>query len=508
MPYNPQEHPNIEKLRQILTTLGPMMSKIAQQRQSQGGGSPVVSPAQVPQVNYDPSGASGKFPLPVARPASPGFTPSGTEGAMMSKLAPEGAATFSAIQGVSKLLQDFESRKDQREQSEAANIAQNLMSARERNDVATVYEIMNDKHSRKVLNKVYKGWLTKAKEAQKPGEPPDQIVASFEQGIQDYIKGKSQQQPQMPRTIGGYLLPQAGPAERLSAAQLSAEEQAAKQDPNRLLGSQLSSGEVRESELQKIGMTREAQLAALAKYQSAVDKAEADTKIASSNALRAQADLQRAQTEAGSAKEKGALGLEELKTKLLTEQAKLDAARARLQLIHSTAQGRLKEPPLSVKTRWDALTKAFEGLDSLEKSKKLYGFGGVGGPSQELKTLQGQLRMAGLSSLASTIPTSGFFTNTDTLLQQLRENMTQYRDSVEQGISENYPSWKIPGGRGSAADSDSGDDSEGDDSEDTPSTPKEGEPMEGDIVDGFRFKGGDPANQANWEPAPAKKEKP
>src|SRR5207245_6590403 len=56
------------------------------------------------------------------------------------------------------------------------------------------------------------------------------------------------QTPQGPQHPGGYMIPQAGPAQQLGAAKLSAESQAAQQDPARLLSSQMSSQQMGQAE--------------------------------------------------------------------------------------------------------------------------------------------------------------------------------------------------------------------------------------------------------------------
>src|SRR5207245_7768198 len=102
--------------------------------------------------------------------------------------------------------------------------------------------ILTNTKATKVLDKVYKGWLQKAETSQKA---PDSDVKGFEQGLQKTVQEKqgSQQggaQTPQPQHPGGYMIPQAGPAQQLGAAKLSAESQAAQQDPARLLSSQLS----------------------------------------------------------------------------------------------------------------------------------------------------------------------------------------------------------------------------------------------------------------------------
>jgi hypothetical protein len=449
-----QQHPNIAKLQQILQALGPLLTKTASAYQGaagpkgQGtpGAVPQPSPPQLPppRVSYDTSGATGQLPMPQASPTKPGYSPSPVGGAMMAGLDPTGKAVYSAVEGVSKLLQDYESRKDQKEHAEAANIAQNLMVAMQNNDVATVHDILNDKHSRKVLDKVYKGWLTKAQEAQKPGEKPDPAVSGFEDGLKKTVEAKSQQQQptQMPQTMAGYRLPQAGPAEQLGAAKLSAETQAAKQDPNRLLESQLTSAERRETEL---GAGPEKVAAEKAKYDEMTKKAIADYQRAAAEQKKAESELELKRYEAEAAKEKGKVSLDIEQKKLLEAQTKLETERARLQLVVASGGGKRIAPPINTQNQWNSLLEAQKAVEALLKSPPSWHFGA---PPQELRTLQSQLRMAGLASLSMVIPSqASFFGKVDVpgMLTTIKEELSKRKDSLQQGFKDLYPKWQVPG---------------------------------------------------------------
>src|SRR5229473_5794859 len=97
-----------------------------------GGGTPSGSP----QVKFDSSGAGASMPPPVPQP-------------------------HEAVQSIAGLLMNYNDRKKKGEEAEAANIAQNLVQAIRNNDKDTINDILNNDHSKKILNKVYKGWLTK-----------------------------------------------------------------------------------------------------------------------------------------------------------------------------------------------------------------------------------------------------------------------------------------------------------------------------------------------------------
>jgi len=241
------------KIKIALEKLGAMLDKAAPHWKGIGATTnPVVSEARVGQqigpIRYDPSGAAGQMGQPQAQPQH-GVSRQSSE--LMGHLDPQGAATFSAVQGVSQFLQEWRQRKDQKSQAEASNIAGALMSAIENKDEAMMNAILTNPKATKVLDKVYKGWLQKAETSQKA---PDSDVKGFEQGLQKTVQEKQGSQqggtqtPQGPQHPGGYMIPQAGPAQQLGAAKLSAESQAAQQDPARLLSSQMSSQQMGQAE--------------------------------------------------------------------------------------------------------------------------------------------------------------------------------------------------------------------------------------------------------------------
>jgi hypothetical protein len=250
------QDPQIQKLMAILGNAGKLGGNMAPQGPTTTPGRPGGLPPQMmtpPKINFSTLGAGGQM-APPAPPPAPSSYQMPESSAMMSKLDPKGAATYSAIQGISNMLGQWNQKKEAKEQQYAANVAQNLVAAIKSGDQAEITAILTDPKSTKVLDKVYKGWLTKAQESQKPGKPPDPIVTSFENGVAkanelyDKHTGQQQQQQQpqqqqMPRQIGGYLLPQALPEELLRAATVNARLQQAQKDPDTLLQSQLTGDE-------------------------------------------------------------------------------------------------------------------------------------------------------------------------------------------------------------------------------------------------------------------------
>lgn len=267
----------LKKLAAILQSsskvAGPIGQALAPQSPQGQQGTPAhqgVAPPQMmtpPQIKFSTQGAGAAMPAP-APPPMPSFAHIPESQAMMSKLDPKGAATYSAIQGVSNILGQWSQKREAKQQAEAANIAQNLMQAIQSGDQGEIQAILNDPKATKVLNKVYKGWLTKAQDSQKPPEKQDPDVAAFEQGIAKSVQGGGgggpqtgvkpsatggvqSQQPQqegMPRQVGGYMLPQTLPQELLRAATVNARLQQARNDPNTLLDSQMTSQQRAQSE--------------------------------------------------------------------------------------------------------------------------------------------------------------------------------------------------------------------------------------------------------------------
>jgi len=365
LPATNQTAPQLQQLLKILSTLKQgNQNALAPAPQSQ-----MTVPGQVGGAPPQMMGpVTGSMPAPVGTPPRGGYEPPAFGSQFMSKLDPSGAATYSAIQGVSKVLQDWAARKDQKEHVEAANIAQNLMNALSNNDVAAVHDILNDPKSTKVLNKVYKGWLEKAQEAQEPGEAPDPTVAGFEAGLKQYTQkggqgGAQGQQPQggapggqtppgtMPRTMGGYRLPQASPQTQADATlkMLQTQNQIRQQQA---LAQQPASPYSPEQQAAIIKAQSEAQIAALnvQKEQAALQKTQAETQAALAKGTlekdKAQADLLAAQARAQTA----ATNLEIAKTKLQVAkaggkitpatQAKINGAKSALDIIDNITGGK------------------------------------------------------------------------------------------------------------------------------------------------------------------------
>jgi hypothetical protein len=388
---------------------------------------------------------------------------------------------------------NWNQRKGKKEEAEAANIAQNLMQALEKNDTATVHEILNDKHSTKVLDKVYKGWLTKAKESQKPGAEPDPTVSGFEAGLKSFVdkKNQTQQQPpqgQMPKTMGGYQLPQPSQGEQLKAAGTSAEAQAAKQDPNRLLSSQLTSEERRTAEL---GAGPEKVLAEKAKAASDIQRYAAMAKKAEFEAQKADSEYKLKQLESVTAKAKGEVSLEVERTKLLEAQAKLDIAKQNLHraAMLASAAGKAKLSS-AMKIKLEAATRAMSIVEGIVKDKRDLS-------ESDVQALQNELKVAGASNLADKIRAGGAMgwfigkKGSSPSATMLQSSLQLY---VE-GLKKSLGAEDAPASDKKIATGAEGNDEPSDDDE----------PMEGDVVDGFKFKGGDPSVQSNWESLDTKK---
>ena len=344
------------------------------------GGTPSGAPSGAggqggPSVKYDPSGGGASMPPPIAQP-------------------------HEAVQSIAQLLMGYNDRKKKGEEAEAANIAQNLIQAMRNGDKDTVNDILNNDHSKKILNKVYKGWLTKMQEAQKPGKEPDPTVSGFEAGIQKATQPSAQPQGgQLPMSSpGGVRLPQQSQQEQLGAAKLSAETQAAQQDPNRLLSSRLSSEEMRTVELgagpEKVEAEKAKALADVQKYAAGAKKAEFE-------AQKAESEYRLKQLESVTSKTKGEMSLEIERVKLLESQAKLDIAKQNLHraAMLASAAGKVKLSS-AMKIKLEAATRAESIVEGIVKDKRDLS-------ESDVQALQNELKVAGATNLADKIRAGG-----------------------------------------------------------------------------------------------------
>jgi hypothetical protein len=336
------------------------------QQQGQPSGTPPGAGGP-PPIKYDPSGAGATMPAPVAQP-------------------------HEAVQSIAGLLMNWNQRKKKGEEAEAANIAQNLVQAIRNNDKDTINDILNNDHSKKILNKVYKGWLTQMQEAQKSGKEKDPTVSGFEAGIQ---KATSQPQGQPPGSAGGIRLPQPSQEEQLKAAQTSAATQTFKQDPNLMKPTQLTSDEVRETQL---GAGPAKVKAEEAKAEAAIQKAASDVKKAQLEVQKVEAELKLKQTEGETAKTKGQMSTDVEKNKYLKSLVDLDIARERLKLfITKTKAG--TNVTFATKLKMSAIDKAIQIVTKIQDEKRSFS-------ASDFGDLASELRAAGATELIKKLPTN------------------------------------------------------------------------------------------------------
>lgn len=424
---------------------------------------PTAPPAMAGQPTPSPmamnrgTGPGSGMPLPVAAvPGRPGYQGgTGTEGQFMSQLTPQAAGLFQGIQGFQKVMADRQQREDQKDSAEAANVAQNFMKAldtaqnspdeRTRAEaMQTVDMILSNKEYSKVLNKVYKGWLQKADQQKKAkSKEPDPETAGFEKGLQDYFAGKGAL-PQMPNQLQGYRLPSAGPAQQIGNIQKQVEAARAAQDPLTQLQSQLTSGEMRETEL---GATTEKLAAERARYKAETDKAQSEVLIAGMKVNEEKAKLQ---TEQAKTKYAQMTGEKAAKLKDIDYQkalVNLDIYKTRLALAKIPKQTG-QPPPILIK-QTSASQQAIEYIDSIladpERAKK--GFN-----QTDIVKLTGLLQQAGASGLVKDLPNwmqrhvpdwlGGSGSND---IQTMRDSIQYWDNSLSNTIQSRYPNWEGPG---------------------------------------------------------------
>jgi hypothetical protein len=420
-----------------------------------------ASPAPQPQAPLGAGGqqgqSTGTLPMPIPRAPTQGGPPQ-NDPTTAGKLDPKGAAVYSGIQGVAQVLHQWNEKKDAKEAAEAANIAQNLMLAMENNDIATVHEILNDKHSTKVLQKVYKGWLTKAQDSQKqmeaqgkPQKPPDPTVQGFEQGVQQHVEQKQQgqqQQQQMPRSEGGFLLPQAGPTQQIQQLQQQEALRRQKADPGLGQPTQMSSGEQRQAELGHAGLAETpATIAQHEKYHEQVIKAAADVQRSMNEAKKAELEVQVKQIESKNAQLRGQQAQALETQKLLLAKVNLDIAAQRLKLLQAKtsmgAQAKAKQPPANLIKQVEASDQAISYVQSVLDSRGDKGF-----TQGDVQALSGMLRQAGAVSLSQTLPGwmgihapswAGGSGKKD--IENLLDSLTSYKTGLDNTVHDINPNW-------------------------------------------------------------------
>jgi hypothetical protein len=467
---------------------------------------PTVPMPQTPQqqaqgqqpISYDTGGTQGSLPKPVQRPPIPGYqSPAGGD-ILQSKLGPQGAAVYSGIQGVSEVLNKWNQRKEQKEAAEAANIANNLMQAIESKDVGMVSEILNDPKQTKVLNKVYKGWLQQTEEAKKASQTqkkPDSVIQGFEQGIASFFHKKQQQQQpqqppqappqtqgqpgQMPQSVGGYRIPQAGPAQLQARAAQNANIQADQRDPQRMVTpTQYDWTPKTATEYEKYQAQIEKSKTDILASHDRVTEFQHKAEAANQNFKAAMVRYKTAKVKGAEAGEKGKLDLQKANLEVIKARAQADNEKIKLDIQLAKLRG-ITDPNAQMKLsaqnklKLEALGTAADIVAGVQKRE--------GGFTQaDVASLSGLLRTAGASGLASTLSTN--------MVSRWWGGKEEV-DAIAKGIADQQKTmqqaWNVGGG--------------------APKTAAEGgeaPPKAGDIIDTpqgkMKFKGGDFNDQKNY----------
>lgn len=456
----PQDPQKLAQFMQLLQRLGPDALGVKGQQQPQAAPqqqqapeAPQMIPTPVPaslHTSFDPTSTIGSLPQPVTTPMSQHNEGSSGSAEILSKLDPKGAMQYQTVQGVADFLHSASQKKEETQKTEAANAANALMSALEgaktTGDFSPAEHIFQNNEA--LFNKVYKGWLQKSEEAKKPKkvEKADPEVDGFHAGITAYMNKGQQAQgaPQPPSSLQGksgakYLMPQAGPEQALKQQTVSAESQAAKQDPNRALGSQMTSDEQRQAELGKAGLTMTPRMQ-VEMQGFAVDFAKADAamKESANKLTESQSNLKRAQTLGDTAQSVAVENLKKAEIQNRTALVNLDIARARGQAAMAKAKNGGTIPP-GYRMRWQATTKA---EDIIQKAVDR----GGDFTDEEKTSLGGLLASAGAPSLAKLVPKPGKMGAVQNFLgmaskpADLLEGITNYKGSLKKALS-GSPDW-------------------------------------------------------------------
>jgi hypothetical protein len=375
----------------------------------------------------------------------------------MPGLSPNAQGVYMGIQGVQSFLQNQQNRQDQKDSAEAQNVAMNFAQALDAAQnspdektraqaMQTLDLILKNKEYKKVLDKVYKGWLVKADQQQKAKskqQQPDPETQGFEQGLQKYFQDKAAggaqaqqaQLPQMPSQLQGYRMPTAGPAQMLANIKMQEEAKRAMSDPKVMLTSQLNSQEKAEIErgstLGKIEMENK-------RWAAYAEKSHNDMLRSVADYRRAMADAQRAETAAKAGEKAAQSREEEARLRVQKAQVDLDIARQKAQAIHDKLQSGSKTPSNAFMLHRSRVNDALTALANIEKKPPSWY---LAGPPDELRNLQSSLKLAGMGALAGIIPTKGFFPDVKGMLTEIRSGLEREQADIKDRGSVLYPNW-------------------------------------------------------------------
>jgi hypothetical protein len=431
-----------------------------------------------PNIVWDPKTAIGNPGPPAAQQqtGTPTYRPDeGMSQAMMAHLDPKGAATFSAIQGIGSFLGQIAEKKQKNQAAEATNLAQSLMTAIDNKDISGMTAIMGDPKKMKLIDKVYKGWLQKAEDAAQPQEqkPVDSDMAAFEKGIADYTGkkvdaqqqqgGQQQQRPPMqqnnpqgtPQSIGGYRVPQAGPAQMMKNMQESAQAQYAKQNPESAIEGPMTPERI--ARMEKLQADVETAQSKAMEAQGKLQTADQQTKTAlvryqtvmqqgQNLSQKAGFDIQKTQLEVSKARE------EVQKSLVMKDIATIDKQTHIETLMNTIAKGqnqkdkaekekKAKGLPLKEQERLYSLDKADKLLDVMQKNDSV--------SSSDVADLQAVFAAAGANTLSKALP--GLYRQSapswaggsdgDTVTG-IRSAVKAFRSGIEEAADKNYPGWR------------------------------------------------------------------
>jgi hypothetical protein len=208
----------------------------------------------------------------------------------------------------------------------------------------------------KDLAKFFKGRFEEVKKQQTQAgaqKEPDPT----EQGLEGALQQKQKEAAQPP-SAGGYYLPMAGPEAQLRNVATGAELSAARQDPARTLGTQLTSGETRQAQLGTAGLAVTPKMdVELKKAALEVTKFQHEAQKAAAEYLAAQQRLQ-----LGEKAEEGKI--EELRLKNQKASIDLDIARQRLQRERLKTKG-TQQMNQSYRLKFGAIKQADAAIGAL-----------------------------------------------------------------------------------------------------------------------------------------------
>jgi len=386
-------------------------------------------PTQTPSPTAVPSQTAGPTPNvqtpqgPVSTTAPPAYS--------IPKPQPPGAAPtpnapvpqpHEQINSLAQLILGWKHRDYTKKAAEMQNVWTDLMEAMDAlrdpaqaKQAQVMIDTIMERHG-KDLAKFFKGRFEEVKKQQTQAgdqKEPDPT----EQGLEGALQQKQKEAAQPP-SAGGYYLPMAGPEAQLKNAAVNANLAAARLDPQRMLQSQLTSGEMRQQELGAAGL-------------AVTPKMDVELKKAALEVTKFQHEAQKAAAEFLAAQQRLQLGekveegkIDELRLKNQKALTDLDIARQRLARERLKTKG-TQQMNQSYRLKFGAIKQAEDAINQLIGSK-------AGITGENVTNLVNLLKAAGATGIANDLVTQQkTWYKSYSKPEQIRDALQSYKKSFQ-----------------------------------------------------------------------------